>query len=118
MTTHKETISIEVDVPDGYRAIGRGHAKEGQPYIADDGRMLFATLDHRELKTILLEKLPEPYVFPDWMPDGWWLKKISGRWCLYSNYGKETAEIHDWPLFTPPNNEQYVGEALRITHKK
>lgn len=34
---HAETIKIEVQVPDGYKAVGYDYVRKGQLYVFDDG---------------------------------------------------------------------------------
>lgn len=101
------------------RLIGHIEVPDGQRMVSIKHRTGFWCVDY--------EPIPEPYVFPDWMPEGWWLHwestDFGANWilCRYEDLTYERFEgeqsracLNGWPKFIPPMPEQYAGKPMRV----
>lgn len=114
MTTHKEKIEIEVDVPDDLK-IHSASINSPMQYGCSS-KVGYIGL------TFTFEKLPEPYVFPEWMPSGFYLQKLNSDWwiCVHPDADAQGNTLDDvvpaWMAWTPPTDAQYAGKPMKVTH--
>lgn len=120
MATHKEKIEIEVDVPDGMRLNGQ---HEQRWNCCDFERVTAIDV------LLKVEPIPKPYVFPSFLPEGWWLyRQCHGMWSVCSSeprktpnglvpYGNYVAcDVSSMLIWTPPTDAQYAGKPMKVTH--
>ena len=68
-------VTIDIDVPEGYRVIGFGYPNKGDWFLCGSSEVFQATHTWTIRKVILLEKLPEPFIFPDCVAKGTWFAR-------------------------------------------